>query len=232
MTKDEHGRASTHFKSLTLSSKKQHIDNRFAFQSRAPMPSRAEIAEQDRDQLKRQRDFRVAADAVAAALSEFAEVQAIALFGSVARPLAREVPRFQPYRRLGIEILHECKDVDLAVWLTRTDRLRDLSRARGRALAKLFPATGIGVAQHQVDVFLFAADHNRYLGRLCYFAQCPKGKPDCRVEGCGAIPFLKQHENFVLAANALSAAVNLFDRRTGTRSNASELPQSRHSAAC
>ena len=75
------------------------------------MRSRAEIAEQDRDQLKWQRDFRVAADAVAAALSEFAEVEAIALFGSVAQPLAREVLRFQPYHRFGIEILHECKDV-------------------------------------------------------------------------------------------------------------------------
>ena len=188
------------------------------------MPSRAEIAEQDRYQLMRQRDFRVAADAVAAALSEIDEVGAIALFGSVARPLARVV-QFQSSRRLGIEILHECKDVDLAVWLTRTDRLRDLSRARGRAVAKLFPATGIGVAHHQVDIFMFAPDHNRYLGRLCYFAQCPKGKPACRVEGCGAPPFLRQHENFALAADALSAAVNLFNRRTGARSNASDLPQ-------
>jgi hypothetical protein len=71
------------------------------------MRSRVEIAEQDRYQRKRQQNFRVAADAVAAALSE---AEAIALFGSVARPLAR-VPRFQPYHRFGIEILHECKDV-------------------------------------------------------------------------------------------------------------------------
>jgi hypothetical protein len=113
------------------------------------MRSRAEIAEQDRDQLKWQRDFRVAADAVAAALSEFAEVEAIALFGSVAQPLAREVLRFQPYHRFGI----------------------------------------------------FAPDHNRNLGRLCYFAQCPKRKQECRVEGCGATPFLQQHEDFVLAAD-------------------------------
>ena len=56
----------------------------------------------------------------------FAEVQRVALFGSVARPLAREVPRFQSYRRLGIELLHECKDVDLAVWITDLAGLRDL----------------------------------------------------------------------------------------------------------
>jgi hypothetical protein len=184
------------------------------------MPSRAEIAEQDRDQLKRQRNFRVAA-AVAAALSEFDEVGAIALFGSVARPLAREV-QFQSYHRLGIEILHECKDVDLAVWLTRTDRLRDLSRAHGRALAKLFPATGMAL---RIRSTFSCTDNNRYLGRLCYSAQCPKGKPACRVDGCGAPPFLQQNENFAPAADALSAAVNLFNRTTGARSNASDFPQ-------
>jgi hypothetical protein len=173
------------------------------------MPSRAEIAEQDRYQLMRQRDFRVAADAVAAALSEIDEVGAIALFGSVARPLARVV-QFQSSRRLGIEILHECKDVDLAVWLTRTDRLRDLSRARGRALAKVFSDRHWRRAASG-QRFLFAPNHNRHLGRPCYFAQCPKGKPACRVEGCGASPSLQQHENFVLAADALSVAVNLFN---------------------
>ncbi len=89
-----------------------------------PGPSRADGAREDRYQIKRQQDFRAAADAVAAALAPVPEIEKIALFGSVARPLFREVPRFQPYRRLGIEILHECKDVDLAVWLTGTGRLR------------------------------------------------------------------------------------------------------------
>jgi len=61
-------------------------------------------------------------------------VRAIALFGSVARPLAREVPRFQPYRGLGIELLHERKDVDLAVWLdhTRAGSPRSAARATSR----------------------------------------------------------------------------------------------------
>jgi hypothetical protein len=119
-------------------------------------PSRRDIAEEDRLQLKQQRDFRVAADAAAAALASFPEVQKIALFGSVARPLVREVPRFQPYRRLGIEVLHECSDVDLAVWLTSVDRLRELGRARSQATSRLFDSVGVGVAHHQVDVFLFA----------------------------------------------------------------------------
>jgi hypothetical protein len=183
-------------------------------------PSRREIAEEDRRQLKRQHDFRVAADAVAAALASFPEVEKIALFGSVARPLVREVPRFQPFRRLGIDVLHECSDVDLAVWLTCVERLRDLGRARGQVTSRLFDSVGVGVAHHQVDVFLFAVIDGRYLGRLCSFATCPKGKPDCRVPGCGATAFLKQHKEFVLAADALDNAVILFDRRTGAQTMA------------
>ena len=190
-------------------------------------PSRREIAEQDRFQLRRQQNFRRAADAVADALARFEEVERIALFGSVARPLEREVPRFQPYRRLGIEVLHECSDVDLAVWIFRTDRLRDLGRARSQAVNRLLAESDIGVAHHQVDVFLIAADDGRYLGRLCTFGTCPKDKPACQVPGCGATAFLRQHEAFVLAADALAPgrSVTLFNRQTGTRARAGELPQ-------
>ena len=85
-------------------------------------PSAKKIAEQNRCMLKRQHDFRHAADAVVRALSEFPEIVRIALFGSVARPLVREVPRFM---RHGIEVYHECKDVDLAVWIDTTDRLKE-----------------------------------------------------------------------------------------------------------
>src|SRR5262249_22407881 len=93
-------------------------------------PSRREIAEQDRYMLTRLAAFRRAADAVTGALAAFPDVQAVTLFGSTARPLAREVPRFQPFRRFGIEIFHECKDVDLAVALDRLDNLSALNRAR------------------------------------------------------------------------------------------------------
>jgi hypothetical protein len=192
----------------------------------ASRPSRADIAEQDRLNQRRQQEFRVAADAVAAAFLAFEEVEAVALFGSVARPLCREVPHFQPYRRLAIEILHTCKDVDLAVTLRHLQRLRALARARGQALGRLFREAGIGVAHHQVDVFLFAAENGHYLGRLCTFAQCPKGRAECRVPGCGATAFLKQHEDFTLASDALGPgrAVCLFDRRSGASAKARDLP--------
>ena len=53
-----------------------------------------------------------------------------------------------------------------------------------------------------------------YLGRLCTYGECPKGKPDCRVPGCGAAPFLKQHQGFVLDPGSFAEgkAVVLFDR--------------------
>ena len=71
--------------------------------------SPAGIAEQNRYLLQRQQEFRLAADAVTAAWSERGEVEAVALFGSVAVALWKEVPRFRTYRRAGIALRHECK---------------------------------------------------------------------------------------------------------------------------
>jgi hypothetical protein len=109
-------------------------------------PTRQQIAEQDRLMRARQAEFRRAADAVAADLAKIGEVRAVALFGSLARPLMREVPRFQPFKRHGIEILHECGDIDLAVAIDRLDNLATLNRARSRAVNNLLRETGIGVS--------------------------------------------------------------------------------------
>ena len=116
---------------------------------------------------------------------------------------------------------------EVAVWISRTDRLRDLGRARNQAVVGLATENGAGVAHHQVDVFLLAAGEGRYMGRLCTFATCPKGQAACRVPGCGATAFLRQHEAFVLAADALAPgrAATLFDRRSGVRVKASRLTQ-------
>jgi hypothetical protein len=187
-------------------------------------PSAREVAEQDRFLLLRQESFRAAADAVTATFATFAEVQRVALFGSVARPLAREVPRFQPYRRLGIELLHECKDVDLAVWLTDMAGLSDLGRARNQAVSEVGSTAGPGVAHHQVDVFLLDFATDEYLGRLRWFASCPKGKPECRVPRCGETQLLRHHEDFIFADDALTDAVILFDRQSGSKSLATQLP--------
>lgn len=173
----------------------------------------AAIEQQNQYLLRRQREFRQAAEWVAEELAQLPAVHRIVLFGSVAMPLKKEVPRFREYRRAGIEVWHECGDVDLAVWVSDLSKLRALQRARSRALNALQAEKNIGVAHHQVELFLMEPGTNRYLGRLCNYAQCPKGKLGCEVPGCGAVKYLQQHTGFVLHDEALAAGrtVLLYD---------------------
>jgi hypothetical protein len=181
-------------------------------------PTLPEIEEENESMLRRQRQFRLAAEYVALGFAKFEAVRKIVLFGSVALPLEKEVPRFRKFRRAGQLLFHECGDVDLAVWLTDLSILKSLQRARGRALNDLFAEHEIGVAHHQVDVFLFAPETGAYLGRLCNFGECPKGKPECLVQDCGAEKFLRQFEAFVLRSDALSSGktIVLFERGAPT----------------
>lgn len=176
-----------------------------------------EIQEQDRLLLRRREGFRAAADYVASSFARLSFVERVVLIGSVAQPLRREVPRFREFRRARVELWHECKDVDLAVWVRDPRQLASLRKALGRAVNTLFSEIEIGVAHHQVDVFLLEPETDRYLGRLCAFGTCPKGKPECQVPGCGSVPFLRQLEGFVLEPQALDPArsVVLFDRSAG-----------------
>lgn len=177
--------------------------------------------------VRQQRQFRMAADVVTKCWLQFPEVQAIAVIGSVAKLLWKEVPRFSEFRRAGIEVWHECADLDLALWIDSQDRLGELRRARDRALRDAFEnGVGINVANHQLDVFLFEPQSDRYLGRLCSFNQCPKEKRDCLVPGCGAIPFNKQIAEFVPRADLFATADDamLYRRGSGVLRSALELP--------
>ena len=70
------------------------------------------------------------------------------------------------------------------------------------------------MAHHQVDVFIFEPGTNRYQGWLCIFGQCPKGKPECRVPGCGAQPSLQLYEDFEIHQRVFAEGpcVVLFER--------------------
>jgi hypothetical protein len=173
-----------------------------------------EIQEEDRLLLRRQESFRAGADYVAFAFARLPCVERVVLIGSVAQPLRREVPRFRKFRRAGVALWHDCKDVDLAVWVADTGQLESLRKALGRAVNALFAEIETGVAHHQVDVFLLEPATDRYLGRLCHFGTCPKGKPECHVPGCGASPFLRQHDDFVFDPRSLDPvrSIVLFDR--------------------
>ncbi|MCZ7564994.1 MAG: hypothetical protein M5U08_15460 [Burkholderiales bacterium] len=146
-------------------------------QSSVPV-SEGEIEEENRGALARQRSFREAAHAVAAALATTPAVHKVMLFGSVASPLQREVPRFRRLRRARVEVLHECKDVDLALWIGDFADLRSIKRAASRALTEWQSAhpDSRGVAHHQVDMFLLDASTSAFRGNLCHYAQCPKGE--------------------------------------------------------
>jgi len=82
--------------------------------------------------LRRQRLFRWAAQAIAVSWSELPEVQKVAAFGATSQPLDLAVPRFREFRRHRIEVLHECADLDLAVWLTEVNHLSALKKAMAR----------------------------------------------------------------------------------------------------
>ena len=52
-------------------------------------------------------------------------------------------------------------------------------RAKARALRTLWDEAAIGIASHQVDVFIFEPSTDRYVVRLYNFNACPKGKAEC-----------------------------------------------------
>ena len=188
--------------------------------------SPAGIAEENARQIRRYREFRLAADAVTAAWRDRPEVLAVSLVGSLASAPWKEVPRFNPHRRARIEIWHEFKDLDLAVWLSHLDDLNGLRRSKDVILRDLQESGQCGVASHQIDVFVIEPATDSYLGRLCNFNRCPKGKPECRVEGCGETAHLKRHEDFRWWPDTLAVdkSVRLFDRATGEHHLATDLP--------
>lgn len=192
------------------------------------MPSIDRVNEDNAFLLRTQQQFRRAADVIAAAWSAFPQVQSIAVIGSVAKPLWKEVPRFAPYRRRGIPLWHECKDLDLALWLDDLTDLAALRRAKVAALrAEHERRPDFGVADHQVDVFLFEPGTGSYLGRLCHFNRCPKSRPECAVPGCGATPFLRQFPEFEVDDDILAGVEGgmLYSRADGIQCSASDLPK-------
>lgn len=177
-------------------------------------PDSQEIQEENQAMARRQEQFRIAAKYVADSLSNIPEVQRVVLFGSVAKPLEKDVPRFRKFQRAGIAIQHECQDADVAIWISDSRCLKAIQKARSQALNNLFAERQIGVAHHQIDILVIEPKTNRYLGRLCVFGSCPKGKDKCRVPRCGEYRFLQQHEGFKFESKDLDDETNvvLFER--------------------
>ncbi len=193
-------------------------DDTDIFGERWEPPSETDIDDENILMLRRQCLFRWAAQLIAIAMSELPEVQKVAAFGAAAQPLEMEVPRFREFRRHRMEILHECADLDLAVWTSDLSRLKALKTAMNRGLSSVHDTPWGGVAHHQVDVHILDAGSGVYQGRQCFFGQCPKpGKHECLVPRCGAQPFLRQFPKYRFNAAQFEGEpkVVLFDRASG-----------------
>ncbi len=143
---------------------------------------RTKIEQQNEYLLIQQRRFRVAADVVTDAWMAFPEVHAVAVIGSVAKALWKEIPRFSDFRRERIEVWHECRDLDLAIWIESQQRLREIHREANRALSKAFASgADTSVVPHQLDIFMFDPANDAYLGRLCSFNHNRVQQGDRRV---------------------------------------------------
>lgn len=154
--------------------------------------SYGEIVEDDQRMLLRQKGFRNAARAVSEHLATMAEVQQVRLFGSVALPLWKEVPRHQRLRERKIRIYHECANIDLAVRVNLPVRADKMRKACTLVVNDLTAKDiYLNIAHHTFCIHLIEHQSNRYLGMVCHFNQCPKHKRECQVPGCGAMPFIQ-----------------------------------------
>lgn len=172
--------------------------------------------EQNECNLRRWREFRLTAEYLACALSEIPQIRKIAIFGSVARQPEKEQTHFRKYRKIGAEIYHYCKDIDLAVWLDMPAPMCQIQRIISRTVKHLTDEGKSRVAHHQVDVFFIEPSTNKYMGRLCKFSTCPKkDKLECKITPrCGQIPLLEQIQDFVMNPDDYGSdnAIILFDR--------------------
>ena len=124
------------------------------------------IEEQNRSLLQCYHEFRRAADTLPTAWRQDRKVEEVSQISSLARDPWKEVPQFSPYRCARIELWHECKDVDLAFWLSDTGNLNGLHRTRAWGLRELLDKDGIGIASHQIDVFVLDPGTDCYFGHL------------------------------------------------------------------
>ena len=188
--------------------------------------SRAGIDAENRFLLRRYREFRLAADAVTAAWRAHPYVVTVSLIGSLARDPWKEVPRFQPWRRAGIALWHECKDVDLALWLADLTDLNGLRRARAKRCRTCCAET-ISASRAIRSTSSFSNREPTVIS-VAYATSMParRARRECRVPGCGEVAFLRQHDRLRLAPDSLAGdrAVRLFDRAMGTTRLAADLP--------
>ncbi len=167
-------------------------------------------SEYDQAALCRYQGFTYAAMRLAERLTEFPEVERIALFGSLAKPPYRE-----PYRyKKRIWAFHEPKDIDLAVWLSSLENLGRMRLVMASLVQEVMKKAP-GICEGAMELFIFDSRSSKYLGRVCHLRQCPRGDIDCMTKGCGKPSHLKIENGFTLYPDAVSRINSqiLFERR-------------------
>ena len=137
--------------------------------------TRGEIAGEDRLMLLRQDQFRKAARLLAERLADMPEVMKVVLFGSVALPLWKAVPLHGRLRSRRIKIFHECRNIDLAVWVTSPSVADTIRRAHSGVVNELLDNdVHFEIAHHFFSTHLIDQATGKYHGMVCHFGQCPK----------------------------------------------------------
>ena len=167
--------------------------------------TRGEIAREDRLMLVRQDQFRKAARLLTKKLADMPPVRKVVLFGSVALPLWKEVPRHSRMHSRRIKIFHECQNIDLAVWVSTPSIADTIRRAHSAVVNELLDnEVHFQIAHHFFSTHLIDQATGKYHGMVCHYGQCPKRQKEaCRVPGCGEHKFVRVLPEFQLKPERL-----------------------------
>ena len=172
-------------------------------EKRTPV-TRGEIAKEDLSMLRRQDQFRKAARLLTTKLAEMSAVKKVVLFGSVALPLWKEVPPHARLHARRIKVFHECRNIDLAVWVSTPSIADTIRRAHSSVVKELLDnEVHFGIAHHFFSTHLIDDVTGKYHGMVCHFGQCPKRKVECQVPGCGEHQFVRVLPGFRLKPERL-----------------------------
>lgn len=182
-----------------------------------------------------------AVEAVTKEMIKVPSVQKISVIGSLARKINKHCKGEGPIESVPIEneyyylfgnsnlafkmcvekIKHSSNykqsrmnDIDLAVWVSNTREIDKIRSALVTGLKKFVASGKWGVSNNEFDVFILQSGASKYIGNLCPYNTCPKGKDDCHVPGCGDTPFLKKFKDFTLFPDAITKKnrIDIFNR--------------------
>jgi cupin 2 domain-containing protein len=132
-------------------------------------------------------------------LTDFPEVEKIALFGSLAKPPYR---KWLPTRK-RIWTFHQPSDIDLAIWLSSLEQLAAMRQTLAKLVGEIAQKVP-GLCNDRIELFVFDSKSSKFLGWVCHYHQCPRQGMECMVEGCGKPKHLKQMGGFKLTPDAVS----------------------------